>query len=69
MPESTQQSQYKSHYKHRCDDVESELIHHLLDITLLVSHLLRIHHDPSFFACINYQANDPARVPQEGALE
>ena len=69
MPESTQQSQYKGHYKHCCDDVEGELVHHLLDIALLVPHLLRIHHDSSFFACVNDQANNPARVPQEGALE
>ena len=69
MPEPAQQGQYEGHYKHRCDDVEGELVHHLFNITLLVPHLLRIHHDSSLFASINDQANNPARVPQEGALE
>ena len=69
MPEAAQQGQYKGHNKHRCYYVDRKLIHHLLDITLLVPHLLRIHHNSSFFACVDDQANNPACIPQEGPLE
>ena len=46
-----------------------KLVHEFLDIALFVPHLLTVHHDPSLFPSVNYQANDPTRIPQKGALE
>ena len=44
------------------DDVEHELIHHDLHLTLLESHFLRVHHKLGVVACENGKTYNPLGV-------
>ena len=69
MPESAENRDRQGQDQLRDKDLNSKVVHDALDIALLKSSKLRIHHDSSLFTCVHNAADNPLRIFQDSALK